>query len=150
MLLLLPLALLLLFPDLISFIFPADKVTINKTKLIKIIILYSLTWLIGLLYFQAIIRGCGINIIIPAQRLWIIWIISSLVSYVATLVLGGIGVLKEFSLTMLLRPFIPIPLAILMSAVSRIIFILGDLLWPTITIMILKYLPKRTKSEVEM
>jgi len=150
LLLLLPLVLLLLFPDLISFIFPADKGTINKTKLIKIIILYSLTWLIGLLYFQAIIRGCGINIIIPAQRLWIIWIISSLVSYVATLVLGGIGVLKEFSLTMLLRPFIPIPLAILMSAVSRIIFILGDLLWPTITIMILKYLPKRTKSEVEM
>lgn len=150
LLLLLPLVLLILFPELISFIFPADKGTINKIKLIKIIILYSLTWLIGLLYFQAIIRGCGIKIIIPTQRIWIIWIVSSLVSYVATLVLGGIGILKEFSLTMLLRPFLPIPLAILMSAVSRIIFIFGDLLWPTITILLLKYWTKRTNTEVEM
>lgn len=143
LLLLLPIILLAIFPELISFIFPPGKGTFNRIKLLSIIALYSFTWLIGLLYFKTLLRGCGILVLIPTQRLWIIWIVSSLVSYVATLVLGGIGVLKEFSLTMLLRPFLPIPIAILMSAVSRLIFILGDLLWPTIVILFLKYWPKR-------
>jgi hypothetical protein len=143
----LPLLLVIFFPELISFVYPSGKGSPSRGKLLLIIVLYFLTWIIGLYYFYAILRGCGIQLPVPSQRIWIIWIMSSLVSYAATFILGGIGILREFSLTLLLKPFIPFPVALLLSAVSRLIFIVGDLLWPLLAILILKNISSKTTIE---
>ncbi len=141
---LIPLILILFFPKSLNFKFLKILNSDFKRKdILLLIILFTLTWVISGPFFQFLLSGCGISTQISMSELWRIWIISSIFAYIGSLTLGGIGILREFSITFLLGNLISLPYAVVIAAVSRIIMTIGNLIWPLL-IMGITNLTRRT------
>lgn len=126
-----PLIYIIIAPQTLNFhFFSIDDKRIKRSPAIIIIILFLMTWLLGGVFFQHICAGLGISISLSANNLLSIWIISSLAAYLGSIFLGGIGILREFSLTIMLTKIISSPEAFLISAMARLIIIIGNFIWP--------------------
>jgi len=115
----------------------------SKIKFI-ILLLFIFTWIISLPFIFYLVRSILPTEVFSLVILWRIWIISSLASYLAMFTLGGIGLLREFSLTLLLSPYVTLPGAMLIAALTRITITIGNLIWPLIFILLEKALKYRS------
>jgi len=90
-------------------------------------ILYALSWAVGgvILYFL-------VGALLPVTwsllpRLIWAWAVSGLVGFVRFLIPFFFAA-RELSLAVIIAPFVPLPLAIVIAALSRLCLIAGDLL----------------------
>lgn len=74
----------------------------------------------GLFFLRALLNS-ALAIDIPWLPLWQIWLLSSLVSVMATYFLGGISFLRELTVSALLSALIPPPAAVAVAVWSRLI-----------------------------
>lgn len=141
---LIPLIVLILSPKLLNFSFlKIYDSNFSKSDMFFLILIFAITWILSGPFFQYLLSGCGISVQIPMTKLWQIWIISSIFAYIGSLTLGGIGILREFSITFLLGNLVSLPYAAVIAAVSRVIMTIGNLLWPLL-IMGVSNLTRRT------
>lgn len=96
--------------------------------MLTLLALYFVTWVIAGPFLSAIINVFSRNTL-SLSNLWRIWTLASLVSYLATYILGGIGVLQEFTLTWLLSRFYSPGVALLIAIGVRLTLILGGILY---------------------
>lgn len=126
-----PIILMVVFPRLLNFSFLGLKeYNFRRVDLILLIFSFVITWILSGPFFQFIMTGLNITVQIPMRALLQIWIVSSIFAYIGSLTLGGIGVLREFSITFLLGNIISPPLAVVVATISRIIMTLGNIIWP--------------------
>lgn len=145
-----PLVIFILFPKILNFSFlKLNDSSFKKFDFLVLIALFALTWILSGPFFQSLLSGIGISTEISMIKLWQIWIISSIFAYIGSLTLGGVGILREFSITFLLGNLISPPLAAIIAAVSRIIMTLGNLVWPLIIMGIVRIIKKTGKVEEE-
>jgi hypothetical protein len=95
-------------------------------------ILYLFTWLVSAPFFYTSILVIIPHQDVPLDEIWGMWILSSLAAYVGAYLLGGIGILREFTLTWLLTDYFSPSGALIISIVTRLIITLGTLLWALI------------------
>ncbi len=101
---------------------------VRRQDVIIWVVLYLLTWVTAGPFFSAVINVFSKDT--PSlSDLWRIWTLTRLVSYLATYVLGGIGILQEFTLTWLLSKFYSPVMALLIAIGIRLILILGGVLY---------------------
>ena len=109
---------------------PQQKLTIMATQIIP--------WILGGVFFFFIIKSVnpseGIIDFISILRIWIIANISSLVG---SYIFGGLGVLREFTLVLLLQDIYPSSSAILLTALVRIMLTFSGLFWAAINYLII-------------
>lgn len=135
---LLPLILLFFKPKILNFPFLAlDGSSITRKYLLIIAMVFLIIWVLSGPFMQLVLAGGGIGKQITYLELWQMWIISSIIANFGSILLGGIGILREFSLTFLLSNLITLPYAVLIATIIRIIMIIGNILWPLLTIAII-------------
>ncbi len=88
-------------------------------------IFYILIWVIG-----ACVLFSLINLLLPLSLAHFmpivgIWAIVNVISAAGTLAFSGIG-LREISLTLLLTQFVPLPIALLIAILLRLIWLIGE------------------------
>lgn len=126
-----PLILLVIFPKTLYFPFLEIKDHhLKRSDLLLLILAFVTTWIISGPFFQYLLDGLNIATPVSMITLLQIWIISSIFAYIGSLTLGGIGVLREFSITILLGNILTPPIAVVVATISRIIMTLGNILWP--------------------
>jgi hypothetical protein len=104
----------------------------------SIAVLYLATWLISFPFFYFIIQSLTGAVTISLIDLWKIWIISSLFAYIGSYTLGGLGFVREFSLVLLLTPYLSPPLCVAVAVLSRLVTTVGSLLWSGMIIIIVR------------
>ena len=100
--------------------------------------IFILIWVTSVPFLAWIIQGVAGQAPVPALEIWRMWIISSIFSYIGAYTLGGLGVVREFSLVFLLGPYFSPPVCLLIAVLSRLIFMVGNLLWPGLLIGLIK------------
>ncbi len=90
--------------------------------------LYCVMWLLGGLFLQSLVAAVGAPMP-PAARLYGLWVAASLAGMAGSVLLGGLGVLREITLTGLLAPALGLPAATLLSLLTRACLIAGGWLW---------------------
>lgn len=128
MLVLIPAAVVLCCPRWLKLPEMINEVPMRRQDVVILLTLYVLTWIMAGLFLFAIINIFSLNTL-SLDDLWRIWTLASLVSYVATYMLGGIGVLQEFTLTWLLGRFYSPGIALLIAVGARLTLILGGILY---------------------
>jgi len=99
-----------------------------------ILTLFIFTWLIAAPFFSLLIRSVIPDMILPLTDIWKVWILSSLVSYLSMYTLGGVGMLREFSMTLLLNNWFSPPVALIITVLLRIVMTIAGIFWALITI----------------
>jgi len=105
---------------------------------------YSVMWLLGGLFAEALVLAIGAPLP-PRLPLYGIWVATSLVGTLGSVLLGGIGAVREFSLAGLLAPLLTLPVATIISLLSRAILVLGSWIWGAVTAFVCQ-LGTRTRS----
>ena len=90
---------------------------------------YGLTWALGILFFTAIVGVFSDGPWQASPELGRIWIAAGLASYVGTYTLGGLGLLREFTLVWLLGPYLGAPVPLIVAAAVRILMTVAGLVW---------------------
>lgn len=103
--------------------------TLDRRDLLLLMLIYSLTWINSIPFFLFIARGWLTVQTTSWISLWQIWLVSSLAGYAGTLLLGGVGFIREASLTVLLTPIMSFSLAVVVAASSRLVLMTGEILW---------------------
>jgi hypothetical protein len=114
--------------------------------------LYLVTWLISAPFFAFIIQTFTLVTPIDLVHLWRIWIISSIIAYIGSYTLGGIAVIREFSITILLSQFYSPPVALLITIGSRLIMTIAGIIWSLVTLGIAQawnWISKKQQKELE-
>ncbi len=115
--------------------------------------LYALTWLMAGVFFTIVIGILGPAVLPGLGDLWRIWILAGVVSYVAAYTLGGIGILREFTLTWFLSAFYSPTEALLIAAGVRLLLTLGGILWGLAIIALIRTMswrhPGKANREAE-
>lgn len=114
----------------------------NQGRLILATVLNLSTWIIAGPFFRSVIVAfTGIQ---PPGfiDLWQVWIASNLAAYLGTYLFGGLGLLREFSIVLLLNPLVPPSAAILISIVTRLVMTVAGILWPIGTLVSLSIADK--------
>lgn len=111
-----------------------NRINLERNPTANILIAWTLlmaTWLLSMPFFYLIIKGL-LNTTDRSLSFWIIiwkvWITSSLLSYLGSFI-GGIGILREASMLLLLRDSFSVTVSLSIAAGSRIFLLLGNLLW---------------------
>lgn len=113
---------------------------IRLANIIEWISLYGLTWIVAGPFFMLLVMAFTPASASDMVMLWRIWIISNLIAYLSTYTLGGLGFLREFSLTWFMSQMYPLPVALLIATGARIIMTIGGLLWGVCVYIILRIL----------
>jgi len=90
--------------------------------------MYSIVWILGGMILYLLVR---IVHHLPIQYLPAvigIWVSGGVVSHVAIVLPGGLGI-KELTMAVMLSALVPMPIAIIISIVARLWFALNELLW---------------------
>lgn len=101
---------------------------VRRQDVIIWVTLYLLTWVVAGPFLAAVIN-IFVNKTPSIIELWRVWALASLVSYLATYTLGGIGILQEFTLTWLLSRFYSPGVAFLIAVGVRLTLTLGGILY---------------------
>jgi len=91
------------------------------------IFLYGVSWLIGGIILYLIARAAGTNQLEWAKAVGV-WALAGAVSMLITIVPAVIGA-QVVSVVFLLRPYLPIPAALIVGLVLNLLFMLSDALW---------------------
>jgi hypothetical protein len=110
----------------------------SKKDLTFLFFAYTLTWIVAGPFFLVIILIISDTIPMTMVELLRTWILGSLIAYLGTYTLGGIGVLREFSLTLLLSRYLYPPLALVITVLVRLVLMIGGILWALITVGFLR------------
>ncbi len=115
-----------------------DENTFHSKDVLIILFLFVLTWIISGPFYLVIIQSIVPNAPVSMTDVWKVWVLSSVVSYISSYTLGGIGMLREFSMTLLLnRWFIP-PVALIITVMVRLVMTLAGVFWACIEILLIK------------
>ena len=90
--------------------------------------LYSLVWIIGGVMLYMLARTVYPLQVRHLPTVVAAWAIAGVVSHLAVLTPGGLGV-KELTLTALLAGLMPTPIAIIVAIAARVWYSLNELLW---------------------
>lgn len=93
---------------------------------------YSLVWILGGVTMFLLVRSVYPLPIRTVPTCTAIWAIGGVVSHLAVLTPGGLGI-KELTLATLLANLIPTPIAIVVSVFARVWYSLNELLWFALT-----------------
>ena len=114
-----------------------QKKNTPKQKLV-VMAIQTLPWILGGVFFFFIIKSVnpseGVVNFISILR---IWILANLSSLVGSYIFGGLGVLREFTLVLLLQDIYTSSTAILLTALVRIMLTLSGLFWAAINYLII-------------
>lgn len=133
---LLPIAFLLLHPRLFSvfprllrkiFKHPEVKLSARYSAIISLLSLFFIAWIIlgiGFYMMATAISPVDIDLLLPLTG---VFAISWALGFIVIILPGGLG-LRETVLTYLLAFFVPLPIAIILSLISRIWLISGEAL----------------------
>jgi glycosyltransferase 2 family protein len=91
------------------------------------VMIYACAWLLGGMIFYTFFLATG-GEGLSWLRAWWVWAISGGSSMLLFIVPGGSGI-REILLTWVLNPYLPPASVILIAILIRILFILGDVLW---------------------
>lgn len=117
------------------------KLHILRKDVITWLVLYLLTWIVAGPFFSSLIYAISSNTPPHLSDLWRIWTLASLIAYVGTYTLGGIGILREFTLTWFLKKFYPPSVTILIAVGIRLILIGGGVIWGIIISTLVTFSP---------
>jgi len=130
---LIPIIVLCLKPSLLNlqnYFEKSSEFKFNLIYVIKIIFLGTIPWILGGLFFLYILKIFSSEpLVIDYLYILKIWILSNLASMIGSYLLGGLGLLREFTLVILLQNYYPSSLAILISATVRIVLVLSGIIW---------------------
>lgn len=90
-------------------------------------ICYGIAWLMGGLIFYTFFLATG-GEGLTWQRAWWVWAVSGGSGMLVFFIPGGSGI-REILLTWVLYPYLPPASVILMSVLIRVMYLLGDVLW---------------------
>jgi hypothetical protein len=124
------------------------ELRVRRKDIILWFSLYLLTWVIAGPFLSAVINVFNIEAP-PLIDLWRIWTLASLVSYIATYILGGIGILREITLAWLLSRFYSPAMALLIAVGARLILIIGGILYGLIVSRLLFILLRKANRRAE-
>ena len=96
---------------------------------------YIIIWVIG-----ASVLFSVINLLLPLSLVYFIpivgmWAIANVISVAGTLAFSGIG-LREISLTLLLTQFVPLPVALLIAILLRLIWLIGESIGASLSLLL--------------
>ena len=112
-----------------------------------VILFFSITWITSAIFFNLLIRSLTNEVTIPFIELWKIWIISSVISYISSYTLGGLGILRELSLIFLLSTYFPSPFCIAIAVLSRLSTTISNIIWSGLIILVSRLFISREFSE---
>lgn len=116
-------------------IFKHQEIYISTKNIINWLTIYSLTWVFAAPFFLLIVRLFTTNSSQNHIYLWKIWIISSLISYISSYTLGGLGLLREISLTWFLNTLYPLHVSLLITTAVWGFMTMGGLIWGAISFL---------------
>ncbi len=149
---LLPVAIVILFPKKI-FAFIANQkdgepaAAVSSKRIIYVLILYAITWIVSGLFFKSTIQITS-SAIIGNRQILIIWIISTIISYISTYTLGGVGMFREFSLTFLLSPHFTPPIALMITILVRLVMTVAGVIWSFFVMGLIKLSSKHKVAKL--
>lgn len=109
---------------------------LSRKDLAQLTVLYLLTWINSIPFIYFIARSWIGAESLSWPVLWEAWLVSSVVGYAATVLMGGLGFMREASLSLLLSSSLPFPIAVVIAASSRLILMLGEIAWGSLCIWI--------------
>lgn len=145
----LPILLLLFFPQIIQVCtnrFKKPLFQIIFWEWLIILFATAMTWILANVFLYLIMLTFQLSSCCNMIQIWQMWIISSLIGYISTFTIGG-GIAREFTFTFFLGQLIPFSMAVLISSMTRIIFMVGNVFWPLITMGVIFLLKKLTSNE---
>jgi glycosyltransferase 2 family protein len=102
---------------------------LDKRMVVSLFAINLIIWAISGPFFLSLMRTITDSIPITMKEILRVWILSSIISFVGSYLLGGVGILREFSLTLLLSRFFPPPMALTITLFVRLVMVLGGILW---------------------
>lgn len=97
-------------------------------------VVYLVTWALAGPFLHFVLAAFDSATPPNMLELWRIWTLSSLVAYIGAYTLGGIGILREATLTWLLTAWYPSTTALLVTVASRILLTASGVFWPLLTV----------------
>ncbi len=95
---------------------------------------YALSWGLGGLIFYAFAEAAGVQGIGWLKAVWV-WSITGGSSMLLFIVPGGSGI-RELLLAFIMQPYMPMASAVFVGILVRITFILGDVLWGVVGLLL--------------
>ncbi len=120
----------------------ADVARLSRRTLAVSLAAYTLMWMLGGLFVEALILAIGASLP-PRLPLYGIWVATSLAGTVGSVLLGGLGAVRELTLAGLLAPLLSLPVATIVSLLSRAVLVLGSWLWGALTALVCRLATRR-------
>ena len=98
-------------------------------------ILYLVTWVTAGPYLQTVVRAF-VPSTISMWDAWRIWTLASLAGYAGFLLLGGMGFLRELSMSALLSRYLLPGDALIVAIGARLVLLVSSILWATLVILV--------------
>jgi hypothetical protein len=99
-----------------------------------ILLLFTFTWAIAGPFYASVIKSIAPDTVMTTVDMWKVWILSSLVAYLSAYTLGGIGLLREFSMTLLLNKWFSPPIALIITILVRLMMTFAGIFWAFLAI----------------
>jgi len=112
-----------------------DPPGLSRRSMLAIIIFYSLTWLAAGPFVYLILTAVIGNVTFPLVEAYRYWILSNLIAFIGVYTLGGIGLLREYSLVLFLSRSLSPPMALLTTIVIRLVLTFGGLFSASLTLL---------------
>jgi hypothetical protein len=114
---------------------PASRGVVGRTFESTVwVAIYLVAWLLGGLIFYAFFLATG-GEGLTWQRAWWVWAVSGGSGMLLFIVPGGSGI-REILLTWVLYPYLPPASVILMSVLIRVMYIIGDVIWGSLGLLL--------------
>jgi glycosyltransferase 2 family protein len=91
------------------------------------ILLYTITWYLGGWMISLIVQASGIHGLGVSEATRI-WALAAVVSAIIVIIPVGFG-LREITLTLMLQPYMPNTVGIVVALVMRFVMVIGDVVW---------------------
>ena len=113
-----------------KFLKEVKNLNFDRRRMFVILILEIIPWLLGGLFFLFIYR----NFYSPTSPIKLvdllsIWIVANVSSLIGSYLFGGLGLLREFTLVLMLQKYFPPAISIIIAATVRVMLIVCGVIW---------------------